>query len=214
MEFIDAWLTASVNVNLIMKLLHIVGDSEFSSSAIVPRLAQMTKQLGWQVDVLPTNQLHGPYRLYRFLRGAGYDIVHTHGSRANWVGLAARLAGTPAILHTAHGFAFDECSHPLVLWFYTLPERLAAGWSDRMIMMSDFHRRWALRLGIGDQRKVISIPNGIPNRRHWDERERLNARSGLGAVPDQVVILVTGRLAADSGVEYLIEAMPALAARL
>src|SRR5712691_1648240 len=79
-----------------------------------------------------------------------FCIVHTHSSQAAWVGgLAARLAGTPAILHTAHGFALDEGSHPLLLWFYTLHERLAARWRDRIVMMSDFHRRWALRLGIG-----------------------------------------------------------------
>ena len=152
-----------------MQMLHIIGDSELGGSVIVPQLAEMTKQLGWQVDVLTTNELHGLYRLYRFLRSAGYDIVHTHGSQTNWVSLAARLAGTRAILHTTHGFAFHEGAHPLVLWFYTLSDRLVARWSDRIIMMSDFHRRWALRLGIGDQRKMTSIPNGISKRRFWAE---------------------------------------------
>jgi len=221
-----------------MKLLHIVGDSEFGGgSVIVLQLARMAKQLGWQVDVLTTNREfadilragdigvvehdipfldpRGFFRLYRLLRSAGYDIVHTHSSQAAWVGgLAARLAGTPAILHTAHGFALDEGSHPLLLWFYTLHERLAARWSDRIVMMSDFHRRWALRLGIGDQRKITSIPNGISKRRFWAEPERLEARSRLGVSPGHLVFLVTVRLAAGSGVEYLIDATPALATRL
>ena len=35
-----------------MKLLHIVGDSEFrGGSVVVLQLARMAKQLGWQVDV-------------------------------------------------------------------------------------------------------------------------------------------------------------------
>src|SRR5437899_1210038 len=220
-----------------MKLLHIVGDSEFGGgSVIVLQLARMAKQLGWQVDVLTINKefadilragdigvvehdirfldLRGFLRLHRLLRSARYDIVHTHSSQA-WVGgLAARLAGTPAILHTAHAFALDEGSHPLLLWFDTLHERLAARWSDRIVMMGDFHRRWALRLGIGDQCKITSIPNGICKRRFWAEPERLEVRSRLGVSPDHLVFLVTVRLAAGSGVEYLIDTTPALATRL
>ena len=92
-----------------MKLLHIVGDSEFGGgSVIVLQLARMAKQLGWQVDVLTTNREfadilragdvgvvehdipfldpRGFFRLYRLLRSAGYDIVHTHSSQAAWVG--------------------------------------------------------------------------------------------------------------------------------
>jgi glycosyltransferase involved in cell wall biosynthesis len=117
------------------------------------------------------------------LRSTGYDIVHTHGLEANRVGLAARLAGTRAILQTAHGLAFQESSHWLPLWFYTLSEKLAARWHDRIFTISDFQRRWALRLGIGNQHKVISIPNGIPKRHAWTDRERLDARSGLAPVP-------------------------------
>jgi len=221
-----------------MKLLHIVGGSEFGGgSVIVLQLARMAKQLGWQVDVLTINREfadilragdigvvehdipfldpRGFFRLYRFLRSAGYDLVHTHGSQAAWMGgFAARLAGTPAILHTEHGFALDEGSHPLLLWFYTLPERVAALWCDRIVMMSDFHRRWALRLGIADHRKMTSIPNGISKRRFWAEPERLEARSRLGVSPGHLVLLVTVRLAAGSGVEHLIDATPALATRL
>src|SRR5204863_4900835 len=59
-----------------------------------------------------------------------------------------------------------------------------------------------------------SIPNGISNRRFWSEPERLELRRGLGVIPGHLIFLVTGRLAAGSGLEYLIGATPALATSL
>src|SRR5207244_12677451 len=51
-------------------------------------------------------------------------------------------------------------------------------------------------------------------RRFGAEPARLEARPRLGVSPGHRLFLVTVRLAAGSGVEYLIDATPALAARL
>src|SRR5437867_10276482 len=123
-----------------IKLLHVVGSSAFGGAArIILRLAELAKEQNWQVDILTTDNafqeaakqhgigvialdvirrpirpfwdLAGLVRLYRFLQTESYTIVHTHTSKGGFVGrLAARLAGVPVIVHTAHGFAFHERS--------------------------------------------------------------------------------------------------------
>jgi glycosyltransferase involved in cell wall biosynthesis len=226
-----------------MKILHIVGDSKFGGGSIVIlRLSQKAKELGWKVDVLTTDQtfkevlmdngigvidldvilrninpvreLRGLYKLYRFLRWSDYEIVHTHTSKAGFVGrLAAKLAGIPIIIHTVHGFAFHEESRPLTLWFYASLERIASHWCDKIVTVSEFHRKWALKLGIGNEEKVLAIPNGIPRERAVPKRSKEEIRKEL-KLTQEIVILSTGRLAPQKGLEYLIKSIPILFSKI
>ena len=151
--------------------------------------------------------LRGLVRLTRFLRRQPYQIVHTHTSKAGFVGrLAARLAGVPVIVHTAHGFAFHEDSPVSVRRFYSTLERLASRWCDRIVTVSEFHRTWAIELGMCSPRQIIAIPNGIAEVGRNREVGLAELRREMGARHGDLVILSTASLAPDKGLEYLIEA--------
>lgn len=223
-----------------MKILHVVGDSKFGGdSVIICRLAQLAQSLGWQVEVLTTDptfqeflrkvnisvvpleaiwreirpfqDLQGVYRLYRFLKSENYTIVHTHTSKGGFVGrLAARLANVPIILHTVHGFAFHEQSSPSALRFYATLERLAANLCDLIVTLTEFHRQWALELGIGNKDKIVTIANGISPKRVQTSLPLEQVRHFWGVNQDEMVILSAARLAPQKGIEYLIDAIPFL----
>jgi glycosyltransferase involved in cell wall biosynthesis len=224
-----------------MKILHIVGDSKYGGgSVLILRLGQTAATLGHHVDVLgtdavfkeklaetelglvnldviwrnirPLRDIIGLYRLFKFLRRSDYTVVHTHTSKAGFVGrIAARLARVPVIVHTVHGFAFHEESPKHVIRLYTLLERVAAVCCDRVVTVSKFHRHWALQLGIANSRKIVAIPNGIPIERVHPKRTRDEVRRELGVAPGDVVVLAMGRLAPDKGLEYLVQAFAELA---
>lgn len=227
-----------------MKLLYVAGDSKFGGGVRrTSSLVRMAQGLGWSADVLATNphvqnelrsagagiialdvirrrtrpvhDLWGAYRLCGFLRETEYTIVHTSTSKGGFVGrLAARLANVPVIVHTVAGFAFHEESSPLALRFYTMMERVAAGWCDRIITVSEFHRAWATRLRIGDGDLVKAIPSGIAPWRVEPTRPALQTRAELGLARGELVILSTGRLVRQKGLEYLIEAARLLVPRI
>ena len=218
-----------------VKVLHIVGDSRFGGAAsIIMGLARVAQAEGWNVDVLATDpvfqaaarqqgvgvvdldvirreirplwDLGGLFRLRRFLRAESYDIVHTHTSKAGFVGrLAATLANVPVILHTVHGFAFHEASPPSTRLFYSALERCASQWCDRIVSVSEFHREWAIRLGMCNANRIVAIPNGIAEP-VLGKHDRAKIRGDIGAGSGDLLAVSIGRLAPDKGLEYLIEA--------
>jgi glycosyltransferase involved in cell wall biosynthesis len=114
----------------------------------------------------------------------------------------------PAIVHTVHLFGFHEESPAIPSAIYAGVERRAAHWCDRIITVSEYHREWALRVGIGTPEKVVAIPNGVPEDRAAAARGPRLTRDALDVGSDEFVIVSTGRLAEQKGLEYLVRAMP------
>jgi glycosyltransferase involved in cell wall biosynthesis/ribosomal protein S18 acetylase RimI-like enzyme len=226
-----------------IKVLHVVGDSRFGGIAgIILGLGRIARAEGWKVDVLTTDpfvqqavrqqglgvvsldvirreirpfwDLGGMLRLRRFLQAEPYRIVHTHTSKGGFVGrLAARLAGVPVIVHTAHGFAFHEHSPRPVRLFYTALERMASQWCNRIITVSEFHRNWALELGLCRPADILAIPNGTSEPQFSEHFDAADLRRQLGVANGEVLILSVARLAPDKGIDHLIAAAAKLPKR-
>ncbi|MEI7719603.1 MAG: glycosyltransferase [bacterium] len=97
-------------------------------------------------------------RLFQTLRP---DVVHLNSSKAGGVGaLAARLAGVPRIVFTAHGWPFWEQRSLLSRTLIFLFSWLTALLSHRVIVISNYDLRVAQKMPfIGH--KTICIYNGI-----------------------------------------------------
>lgn len=203
---------------------------------IILRLAEHAREDGFEVDVLTTDEVfqsvlkesgigfvnldviwrdikpfrdvQGLFKLWNFLRKSNYDFVHTHTSKAGFVGrFAAKFAGIKHIVHTVHGFAFHEESSWLTLKAYSFLERIAAYFCDRIVTVSKFHSEWALRLKIGTKRKVVAIPNGLSDERAKPTRTREEVRTELGLSENTLMLFTPGRLAHQKGLEYLFQAL-------
>lgn len=103
------------------------------------------------------------FDLWRALKRSKPDILHTHSSKAGIVGrLAGFLAGVPIIIHTFHGFGFNNHQKLPVKWLFILLERWMAKLSTRLIFVSRSNIETAVSLGIGKEPQYVLIRSGVP----------------------------------------------------
>ncbi len=140
--------------------------------------------------------------LCRAVRTSRAEIVHTHSSKAGFLGrLAARAAGVPHIVHTPHGHIFEGYFSPAATRIFAALERLAAGWTDRIVTLSDEEARDHLRHGIGRPDQFVTIPSGVA-------LDAVAMTKAARLVPGAPVIGAVARLVPVKGLQYLIDAAP------
>jgi len=118
--------------------------------------------LPFQRRLLAFGNIAAVWWLRRLLRDGQYDIVHVHSPVAGVLArLAARTVDSRAkVLYTAHGFHFFRGA-PWYYWALYYPaERLAARWTDGLIVMNEEDFDHGLRLGFV-ARESLSLVHGV-----------------------------------------------------
>ena len=144
-----------------------------------------------------------------FLRKHPFHIVHTHNSKAGFVGrLAAKLARVPVIVHTVHGFSFHEQELRWRQWLFRSMERLASRWCDQLIFISQPLMTWALREGIGNKERMTRIYSGIELDRFQpvSEQEKIDLRKKWGLEARYLVVGIVSKLWDGKGHALLLDA--------
>lgn len=156
----------------------------------------------------PWHDVVATWRLWRTIRAGGYDIVHTHSSKAGILGrVAAWLAKAPVIVHTAHGWSFNEHQPWHMYWLYVWLERFCARFSGAIVVVGrpDRDEGLALRIGRPEQYRLIRSGIEVPSYRDVAiTREQARLRLGLPA--DAFVIGSVGRLCEQKAPLDLLEA--------
>jgi glycosyltransferase involved in cell wall biosynthesis len=169
---------------------------------------------------------HVPVRLGKFsglsaagaiaevLRKNAVDILHTHGGIAGLYGrLAARKAGTPAVVHTVHGIHYLHYRNPATKRAFIVLERRLSRSTDAVVFVSvaDMERAASLRLALPPKARLIR--NGVAPIPPERLRDPAAVRAELGAVGRPLVVAVS-RLHRQKGVTYLLRAVPFIRAEV
>ncbi len=150
-------------------------------------------------EINPGKDFVALWKLFRLIRQNRYSIVHTHSSKAGILGrLAAKLAGTPFIVHTVHGWSFHEYMPAPLRHIYILLERWMARFTDKLIAVAQCDIEKGLASGIGAPEKYSLIRSAIPLDEFNPERyARGEVRGALGIPQDALVIGNVGRFSAQ-----------------
>lgn len=191
-------------------------------AASEPATVQAARRRGVEVldvpglgrEIAPARDLLALARLVALIRRLRPAIVHTHTSKAGFLGrLAARLGGVPAVIHQPHGHVFYGYWGPRTSGMYVRLERLAARWTDRIVTLTERGTEEHLAHGIGRPEQFVTVPSGVPVEAlvaAAPSRAEARARQGL---PDEAFVIVgVGRFVRVKGFDLLVAALPHVAA--
>ncbi len=145
---------------------------------------------------IPPNEL---MRISKWIRDEGFDVMHTHMSRAHFFGvLLRRITGIPCVA-TAHA------SHFQLHWPF----------NDLVIANSQSTKEFQARYNLVSRQKLITIPCFIDLAKftQTSDTTRESCRRRFGIHDDRPLIGVVGAVIKRKGQRELIEALPALVQR-
>ena len=113
-------------------------------------------------EINPIKDLKALYSIYKVLKHEKPNIVHTHSSKAGIVGrLAARMCGIKNIIHTIHGFSFNDTQSFLKKNLFIFLEKLGAKFSKYLIPVSVENTTKGLQNNIGKEEQYHYIRLGV-----------------------------------------------------
>lgn len=117
-------------------------------------------------------------------------IVHTHSSKAGIIGRwAAFFAGIPVVIHTYHGYGFNDYQSFLKRRLFIFLERLTAKITTRFIAVSKKNIEKGINAGIFRSDDVVLIRSGIDISEFRDVKiDKAKKKKELGVEPDKPLI--------------------------
>ncbi|HXE72544.1 MAG TPA: glycosyltransferase family 4 protein [Candidatus Nitrosotenuis sp.] len=158
-------------------------------------------------ELRPLEDLASLLDLVYLIRRLRPDVVHTHTSKAGFLGrLAAWLCRVPLILHTIHELPENSTDSPWRKALYRALEQVAARWATHLITVSEPNRRQILAAKICPERKLTLIREGLALERYRPSTPAAEVRRRLGIPAQAPVVGTLARLEPAKGHVYLLEA--------
>lgn len=173
------------------------------------------KSLGREVSLV--GDIKAFFEMLKLFRSERPDIIHLNSSKAGLIGaVAGFFCGwgryhKPKIIFTAHGWIFKEDLPGGKKKAAIFAEWLAAKFKDRIICVSRDDFNQALKYHIAGTRKLYTIHNslgeGVKILSKEKAREEISKIIGRELSGDTFALANLGRLYANKGLNYLVDAV-------
>jgi glycosyltransferase involved in cell wall biosynthesis len=166
-------------------------------------------------NINPIADMIALWKLYRLIKAGRFHIVHTHLAKAGILGrIAARLAGTPIVVHGLHGLVFHEYQPWLVNRTWWSVQKLCDPITDYYISVSEVVTQKAIASRLTAAQNLTTVYSGMELDWFLDaEVDGRSARRRLGIPDDAPVIGKIARMVPVKNHAQLLEAAPAIIAQ-
>jgi glycosyltransferase involved in cell wall biosynthesis len=156
------------------------------------------QRMGRGRRVYPWADVEALRELEQHLHAGRYGVVHTHAGRAGAIGrVAAHRVGGAAVVHTLHGFPFNEFQPLPVRRTLQAIERRLGRITHYFLTDGTFVASEAVRLRIARPERVRAVISPIDPVPQTTPERRRAARRALGVPEDVRLVGTAARLAAQ-----------------
>lgn len=152
--------------------------------------------------------LRAYWKLRSLLKENHYALIHVHTPAAAWLGrLAAKHTGQGPVLYTVHGFHFYRGA-PWHYWLFYYPaERLAARWTDGLIVINSEDYEQAQTMGFKPKQNLFLVHGvGVELERFAPAEERSSIRKELGLDDQDIVVACVAEFTPTKNHAFLLTA--------
>lgn len=161
----------------------LVSEASSIDGLVLKRSSYLGRAINPFKDVLALREI------YRFIKKNNIQIVHTHSSKAGVLGrCAARLARVGLIIHTVHGWSFNDYQSYLSRVIFIWIEKFIAGFTHKIVVVSNYDKLKGLRNYIGQEDKYILIRYGIDYAEFGINVQNLKIKEELGINAKDLVV--------------------------
>jgi polysaccharide pyruvyl transferase CsaB len=167
-----------------MKVLHLIGggDEGGAKSHVLSLVRQLSdhitvklislrpgpftedaRAMGIDAEVVRSGNIFRDIKtIIRIIRSGGFDILHTHGAKANMIGVfAKRNTGIPVVSTVHSDYRLDYLHSVLKMYTFDLINTVALRFIDYYIGVSKNYKEMLIRRGFPAHR-IYTVYNGIP----------------------------------------------------
>lgn len=179
-EWSSSWGGQEIRILTECRLAKADGHRVILGSRPGAPIAERARAMGLETLEIPMRGQFDPgsiWRVRRFIKSEGVDILHTHASVDSWIGAYVSLISKVAFIRTRHCGSIRV--HPLN-WVYRAPRAtITTGEAIRAELLAGYHLA---------PERVISIPTGIDTQRFSPGEPDPELAQELGIAPGAPVV--------------------------
>ncbi|MDR1952834.1 MAG: glycosyltransferase family 4 protein [Elusimicrobiota bacterium] len=158
-------------------------------------------------EISPLKDIKTLIEIYSILKKEKPDIVHTHSSKAGILGrIAAKLAGVKMIVHTIHGYGFNETQNRFVKYLFIFIERFCSLFSDKLICVAKEDIKKGLRYKIAKKNLFTVIRAGIDVKYYKNFKPSIDFRNLLADGKNDSIVATIGPFKPQKNLKDFIKA--------
>ena len=142
-------------------------------------------------EITVSKDLKAALKIRKIIKKENPDILYCHSSMAGAIGRVAAMGLGCKVIYNPHGWAFDMAVSSGKKRFYRFSEKMLALITDKIVTISEYEKRIALKNKISNENKIEVILNGID----LDKCKSIKAeRTALGYKENDFIVGCAARL--------------------